>query len=904
MSRADYLKALFESDELQAEDADGKALLQKIILLCNQGRLQINGQSPNKAYALGDYLLDDKRLMLDWGRLSKKHRKLLMDWLFTSHQSTLKPKNDLNYSIDESRGLPEEQKLSWWQRLMNMLFFNGRSYTYHWDNPLFGSEYQLSRIDFNLSQHGSLIDFVSNYNFLDEEYLEVAEEYQSEGEPQNIKRLILTDEVIDRVVGVDLSEFDFVKFVQEPHPHAIDIYSEAYRAQRMMDFRESHGYHKYTSFLFRIFNLLKTLWFEWVAPYSTPKITPKYEKFCEIEDGSIYICPTTGAVSVYEKRTEPDTFVFCGGGAKIFGHLGAVEALKHYHMIPKVYAGSSAGAIMACMLFLGYDSDELKKEFRWVKDNLILDYNIDFTGLSTTIAFKQALQNFVLTRVRDEVEKYPEWFERAEAKEFLAENVYQGVITFRTIKQLKMMCPKLNFGEELKVTGTNSTLRRTEIFSYETTPDMEIAEAVKISASLPVIYKPTLRGGYYYLDGGVLNNLPVDEFRDEGEQFIEHPLGASYKVMVFQFDNGIEQDILYSKKAVYEENWLLNTLYSLLTGIRDPVANWLRERWNLRVYSQQTILIKVGDIKAAKFDIDEQTRDTLMQLGAEAATEYMQYRYCSGSDKAFSDEYLSQNFENLEALLIYCAIKKKWQVMDAVEVAIRTSTKLEVGYRDKLLSIKNSLSTLKEVPVQDLAEPPNTWRRVLPKLAGIARMRKGVEQRELKDRSTICIMLFPVLSQEWRKLLSEPYQTKLQSHFQILYKHRARLYQDDEYTILEELVAELNELSGATHLYLYLLGKLLSEGLQSGTIDDIKEDIILYTSIFANLPKSKINAIDLIDDWKFDFAQSKKILAAIIDDDSDALYEMIGRSYMYHPNRLPLVEPADDERSPANKVTI
>ena len=65
-----------------------------------------------------------------------------------------------------------------------------------------------------------------------------------------------------------------------------------------------------------------------------------------------------------------------------------------------------------------------------------------------------------------------------------------------------------------------------------------------------------------YSDGGILNNLPVSFFIDNDQQFIEHELGAYLRLMAFQFDIGIEKDILHSNKPVYRENWLLNFFYS------------------------------------------------------------------------------------------------------------------------------------------------------------------------------------------------------------------------------------------------------------------------------------------------------------------------------------------------------
>jgi len=99
--------------------------------------------------------------------------------------------------------------------------------------------------------------------------------------------------------------------------------------------------------------------------------------------------------------------------------------------------------------------------------------------------------------------------------------------------------PDLTFGQfhdikadlgamDLLVCGANLSIGRSVLFSWRHTPDFPVADAVRISMSLPGIYKPYLvteqRTGWppcgTYVDGGLWNNLP---FREIGALAAEAP---------------------------------------------------------------------------------------------------------------------------------------------------------------------------------------------------------------------------------------------------------------------------------------------------------------------------------------------------------------------------------------------
>lgn len=83
------------------------------------------------------------------------------------------------------------------------------------------------------------------------------------------------------------------------------------------------------------------------------------------------------------------------------------------------------------------------------------------------------------------------------------------------------------FGVELAFTSVNFKTENVQVFSHKTTPDFPISLAVRMSMSLPLIYKPViidqssitkfkLRSTYkgYWVDGGLFDNAPARVFND------------------------------------------------------------------------------------------------------------------------------------------------------------------------------------------------------------------------------------------------------------------------------------------------------------------------------------------------------------------------------------------------------
>jgi NTE family protein len=159
--------------------------------------------------------------------------------------------------------------------------------------------------------------------------------------------------------------------------------------------------------------------------------------------------------------------VLSGGGARGIAHIGAIKALEEHGIKPSYIAGTSAGAVVGSLYAAGHTWEE------------ILDF------FKTTQIFS--------------VNKY-------------ARSKPGFVDTDKFYGHFKSYLPNDNF-ESLKIplfiTATNLLDGTLKVFNSG-----ELIRPLLASAAVPGIFVPVKINDGYYIDGGTLNNFPVDLIRD------------------------------------------------------------------------------------------------------------------------------------------------------------------------------------------------------------------------------------------------------------------------------------------------------------------------------------------------------------------------------------------------------
>jgi len=189
--------------------------------------------------------------------------------------------------------------------------------------------------------------------------------------------------------------------------------------------------------------------------------------------------------------------IFEGGGVKGIAYVGATEVLYDKGILSNIarVGGTSAGAINALLLGLNYSPTETKELLSRLDFRSFLD---DAWGVVRDT-----------NRLLTEYGWYKGDFFRRWIGERIAAKAGNPDATFNDIHN---QIDRKGF-RELFFVGTNLSTRFAEVFSYEHTPRMCVADAVRISMSIPLFFaaKRSMRGDVY-VDGGLIDNYPIKVF--------------------------------------------------------------------------------------------------------------------------------------------------------------------------------------------------------------------------------------------------------------------------------------------------------------------------------------------------------------------------------------------------------
>lgn len=311
---------------------------------------------------------------------------------------------------------------------------------------------------------------------------------------------------------------------------------------------------------------------------------------------------------------EIENLVFEGGGPKGIANIGVVNILETLNLLKNIrrFAGTSIGSVVAMLLSLGYTGHEIKGKM----------YNknfIDFLSIlsifnSPLILVKLMNGSSVQSILAAEIKKINKnfgVFGDKELIEWLQNSLREkGFSVNMTFQQLHQMT-----GKSLYVVACNLTRKIPVVFCPEKTPEMQVYYAVRLSISIPILFKPGKLGNEIYVDGGVLMNFPIHLFDFENKPNPK-TLGIRLKS---------SKEIAYLQHNHLPEAQKINTASDFLSSLSEVLLNAQEVPYLLKMNTFRCIFVDCGDVGLLSQTLTDQQKDQLISAGAQATQNYFMH---------------------------------------------------------------------------------------------------------------------------------------------------------------------------------------------------------------------------------------------------------------------------------------
>jgi len=289
--------------------------------------------------------------------------------------------------------------------------------------------------------------------------------------------------------------------------------------------------------------------------------------------------------------------VFKGGGVRGIAYMGALQVLEEMGILKNIQrvAGTSAGAIAATITSFRLN----------VADTISVFNSLDFDKVPQSRSMHKDPK---FLQLKDN-ENYRRLFERYGwySSEYFYDWLQDTIAGFCNGKRRATFEDFKKCGHrDLYIVASNLSQHRAEVFSAKATPNAAVADAVRMSMSIPLFFEAlrfdgqTFGSGDFYVDGGLFDNYPVHIF-DEKE------FSRSSSVV----RNGVNWETLglylYPQKMlVQEEPDLPRNLWEfvLLTGRNVYDSHDKASMLNDAIEKRRTVEISDCGISALDFDIE------------------------------------------------------------------------------------------------------------------------------------------------------------------------------------------------------------------------------------------------------------------------------------------------------------
>lgn len=372
-------------------------------------------------------------------------------------------------------------------------------------------------------------------------------------------------------------------------------------------------------------------------------------------------------------RPYPDyeTLVYEGGGVRGIAYSGVNEAVVEAGIMSGIttIAGSSAGAITAALVALGYSDVAFKREISSLDFNKFQDvsqpggklgkaFGANVGILSEAMigaapaneevhgeAFINSGRALYLKLVDLIQQGIKRIFDRATPeqmkliRDYGIEKAYNDKkITFSDLANLAIICPEEKIrslfvtGAEVVRPGGNQTKEgktvympgetQLAVFSHIHSPHMEIAKALRISASIPKFFRSVEYNDRVYIDGGVEQNLPYSIITEESGNPVEKKMATTLGFK-FMSPEDIKQAKMFQSYQDVQASLPERAFLPEWMPVIYDRSNFEERR--LRGTTSPLVLpVSTEDVNSTDFNLSDEKKDALALRGYENTKAFLE----------------------------------------------------------------------------------------------------------------------------------------------------------------------------------------------------------------------------------------------------------------------------------------
>ena len=191
-----------------------------------------------------------------------------------------------------------------------------------------------------------------------------------------------------------------------------------------------------------------------------------------------------------------------GGGIRGIAHAGVLKALEDNNITVDIIGGTSSGGIIATLYAMGYSPYHIYLLFkRYSKDIVAINARTMIKGLKNYLINRKIKQMGLSTG--ETLEKRFNYIASKKGIEKMADIKMPVIVTSVDISN----------ANKYIFTNTIPKNKKKEI-KYIT--DIDVGKAIRATSSFPVFFCPVKFKSHMFLDGGILDNIPVREVKKQG----------------------------------------------------------------------------------------------------------------------------------------------------------------------------------------------------------------------------------------------------------------------------------------------------------------------------------------------------------------------------------------------------